>query len=191
MKTSTLSKSLFLFLLFAFFWMGKASAQITPTVTVTDASVCIAPCNGTATTNDLTALGATYAWNTTPVQNTVTAVVLCPGTYSVTITTTFGSVVGTGTVGCSSGVFDIATASALNVFPNPATESVMLDVSSAQHGSYTMNIVTILGEKIRSEKIYINGNLNKVIDVSDLKHGIYFIELRSEKEFYAGKLLKQ
>ena len=53
------------------FVAGKLSAQITLTVTVTNPTNCTAPCNGTAAANNIP--GASYAWNTTPVQTTATA----------------------------------------------------------------------------------------------------------------------
>jgi hypothetical protein len=192
MKNSTSKKTMLLFLFFALFYVGKVSAQLTLTVTITNATNCTSPnCNGSASVPTLA--GATYAWNTNPVQTTPTATGLCPGTYSITATLApYGSGSGSGTVGCgNNGVFDLTTASVLNLFPNPAVESVSLDLSSATYGNYSLSVITILGETIHTEKISVNGNLNKLIDISALSRGVYFIELRNEKNFYAGKLLKQ
>jgi len=57
-------------------------------------------CNGTATAS-ITACGSfNYAWSTSPVQTTQTATGLCPGNYSVTLTTNcFTSFTGTVSVG--------------------------------------------------------------------------------------------
>jgi len=190
MKKTTLQKTMLLFLFFAFFYAGTVSAQLTLTVTITNATNCTAPCDGSAAANNVA--GATYSWNTTPVQTTATATGLCPGTYSVTATYMTFTAGGSGTVGCGgNGVFDITTASSLSVFPNPATESVSLDLSSTMHGNYMLSMATIFGETVLAENVAINGNMNKLIDVSTLPRGVYFIELRNEKNFYAGKLLKQ
>lgn len=190
MKNSTFQKTLFLFLFCAFFSSGKLFAQLPSlTVTITNSTNCSAPCDGTASVP--TVAGATYVWNTSPVQTTATATGLCAGTYSVSATVSIYSTSGTGTVWCGTGVVDFTTASSLSLFPSPATESVSLDLSSTAYGNYSLNVITLLGEVIHAETISVNGNLNKSIDVTTLPSGVYFIELSNASKFYAGKFLKQ
>ena len=192
MKNSTLQKTLLLFFFFAIAFAGKVSAQLV-SVTTTPATVCTPPgCDGTATSTDASALGGTYLWDDPMAQTTMVATGLCPGTYSVTISTSFGSMGASGVVGgCGAGVVDIVPAKSLSVYPNPATTSVSLDLSSIQQGNYTLTLVNVLGETISSEKISINGSMRKMIDVSIVPTGVYTVELRSDKNFYAGKVFKQ
>jgi gliding motility-associated-like protein len=79
------------------------SCCLPPTMTSTPTS-CVGACNGTATAT----VGAggvgpyTYSWNTIPAQTTQTAVNLCAGTYTVSVTDATGCVA-TGTVTVASG----------------------------------------------------------------------------------------
>ena len=188
MQNSTLQKTVFLFLFCAFLSSGKLFAQLPSlTVTITNSTNCSAPCDGTASVP--TVAGATYLWSDG--QTTATATGLCAGTYSVNATVSIYSTSGVGTVWCGTGVVDLTTASGLSLFPSPATESVSLDLSSTSYGDYSLSVITILGETIRTEKISVNGNLNKQIDVSALPGGVYFVELRNGNKFYAVKFLKQ
>ncbi|MFI5219227.1 MAG: T9SS type A sorting domain-containing protein [Bacteroidia bacterium] len=58
---------------------------------ITNSTLCPGNCNGDATVNT-TSLNSpyTYNWNTSPVQNTQTAINLCAGTWSVTVTDSLG-----------------------------------------------------------------------------------------------------
>ena len=155
MKNSTSKKTILLFLFFAVFFVEKVAAQ-SLTLTVTPATNCTPPCNGTATAPYNAMLPSTYVWNTNPVQTTVTATGLCPGPITVTVTAAIGSQPITGTVGgCGFGVFDITTASSLSVFPNPANESVSLDLSTTTYGNYSLSVITILGETIHTLKNFL------------------------------------
>ncbi|MBI4930414.1 MAG: T9SS type A sorting domain-containing protein [Bacteroidetes bacterium] len=185
-------KKLLLFSIAPLFIMGEASAQATPTVTVTNATNCTAPCDGSATTNDVSALGGTYLWTDPQAQTTMTATGLCPGTYSVTITIPIiGSATGTGTVVCVAGVNTIATEENISVFPNPAHNEIYISIETHLQGKVDFTIRSILGTVAYKESIDTNGYLYEWVDISALPVGIYDVEFMSENKIIRKKFIKQ
>src|SRR3990172_8166501 len=143
-------KKLLLFSVATVFIIGEAAAQATPTVTVTNATNCSPPCNGSAITNDVSAFGGTYLWSDPQAQTTMTATGLCPGTYSVTVTIPLvGSATGTGTVTCSSGILEYALSNQIEIFPNPATKDISIALFSPKGGMVSeVSVFNIAGEKV-------------------------------------------
>jgi len=194
MKKITLQKTIPLFLFFVLFHLGKVSAQLTPTVTVTNATNCTPPsCDGSATTNDVTALGGTYLWSDPQGQTSMTATGLCPGTYSVTITVPIvGSAVGTGTVVCVAGVNEYELNNLLEIFPNPATSEISIQMLSQNGGEVSeISIINSIGEKVLSEKFNSSNRFNNTFFIGNLPKGLYFVELKNEKNTYWQKFTKE
>ena len=174
-----------------FFQSQKASAQLpTLTVTITDATNCIAPCNGQASVPVIS--GATYSWNTTPPQTTATATGLCPGTYSVTATLApFGSTGGSGTVACATGIQENGMSTFINVFPNPASENITISFTYPNGGAVNeVSVFNSIGEKVLTQNIASKKLSNKLF-VGNLPTGVYFLVLKDEKNSYRTKFIKE
>ncbi|HEY4797929.1 MAG TPA: T9SS type A sorting domain-containing protein [Bacteroidia bacterium] len=186
MKKSTYLKALLVFLFGSFLFLGKVSAQ--GAVTITNASNCTPPCDGQASVPSFP--GATYIW-TPGGQTTATATGLCPGTYSVTATTTFTTVTTSGTVGCSAAVFDFTEASSLKVFPNPASDYVSLGLTLSMNGKFTLSMINMLGEVVSQEVVSVSGKFEKKIDVSHFSKGVYFVRMKNEKSDFVGKFVRE
>lgn len=172
-------KKIFTLLSLAVLVAGKVSAQVpSPTITVTNATVCTAPCNGMATATTQTVTGMTFLWSTTPPQTSNTAVGLCPGAYSCTITLApFGSTSGTCTVTCASAVNEITVDDNISVYPNPTHQELNLQSDNVVSGKVTLLIRNILGAVVYREIIELNGTLSRKVDVSILPQGIYDVQL--------------
>ena len=191
MKKITLLMPMLFFVFLAFFQFEKASAQITLTVTITDATNCTPPCNGVAAANNVS--GATYAWNTTPVQTTPTATGLCPGTYSVTATFMTFTGSGSGTVACVSAVHEYGLDKYVDVFPNPASENLSVNFSYPNGGTVQgFSVFNSIGEKVLSETFSASAKkFSGKLYVGNLPSGVYFLELKDEKNAYRTKFLKE
>jgi para-nitrobenzyl esterase len=87
-------------------------------------------------------------------------------------------------IGISESSFDNAL---LNVYPNPASASVTIDLSSFEHKEVQVNIYDNLGKKVKS----INSvKDDKVIIPRDhLKNGIYLISVISDGRNYSQKII--
>ena len=184
------------------FIIGKMYAQTTPlvlTTTVTPATQCTAPCNGTATVTNV--VGGTppytYLWNVTPPQQTQTATGLCPGSWQVGVwdATTPLPNQGTVLVTITCVTIGVNTLSSIeeniSVYPNPAHHELYISITSELQGKVDLLIRNILGVVVSSESMDTNGNLYKWIDISLLPAGIYDVEFMNGNEIIQKKFIKQ
>ncbi|MBK9423666.1 MAG: T9SS type A sorting domain-containing protein [Bacteroidetes bacterium] len=73
-----------------------------------------------------------------------------------------------------------------NVSPNPASDYIELTVDDVE-SSYQVTIFNITGEAII--KIEMEGNDRK-ISIADLSRGIYFVNVRTEKQQFNARFIK-
>lgn len=175
-----------------------AQGSLTVTTSQTNASVCTAPCNGTATVSNVT--GGTppysYYWGTSPAQQTQTATGLCPGTYTVGVydSTTPFPFVGSAqvTITCIQGIEEYLLNNYVEVYPNPASTGITVAVSFPNGGTVQeVSIINALGEKVITQKFSATVKFSNTVDVQSLAAGNYFIELKDEKNTYRTKFVKQ
>ena len=81
----------------------------------------------------------------------------------------------------------------MEMYPNPATDNVKLDVFAQAGESYAIDIYSAVGDKIKA--VY-NGQLSKgtnTLDfsVSDLSAGIYVIRVENEEHVQTLKFIKK
>ena len=183
--------------LFAF---GKVCAQnplVLPT-TVTAATQCTAPCNGTATVTNVSGGTPpyTYLWNPSG-QQTQTATGLCPGQWQVGVwdaSTPFpnqGTVMVTITCNTASGIADVVNSNnELIIFPNPASSELNLQTQNTNSGDANLTIRNMLGGVVYQEKMNSNGNINASIDISFLPSGVYSVEMACGSETIRNKFIK-
>lgn len=62
------------------------------------------------------------------------------------------------------------------IFPNPASDRIQVDISGA--GLYQLTVMDITGKAVRDSQIATPGRCT--IEINELSPGIYFIELRGE-----------
>jgi hypothetical protein len=68
----------------------------------------------------------------------------------------------------------------LNIYPNPATNALQVDFSSAISQTIEMRLVNVTGDAIYSSTMAnVSGAISKSIDVSDFAKGIYILNLSS------------
>ncbi|MBA2611453.1 MAG: T9SS type A sorting domain-containing protein [Bacteroidetes bacterium] len=177
------------------------SLAVNPNPTVSASSSPPAICKGESTT--LTAVGAinyTLLSSGAPANFTATSVtstistVLSP-TASITYT-----VVGTNSVGCSHtfnvsqivnacvGIHENNGSSALiSIFPNPTNGVFMLDITNST-GPLSIEIYTIIGEKVKAKKIDSGKN---EINLNDQANGVYLIYVtENNKTIHISKVVK-
>lgn len=83
----------------------------------------------------------------------------------------------------------VSVPQALRVFPNPGTDVITLDVPNA--GANTIaRIITSEGRKVSQTKVVILPENQVQVSISELKAGLYVIELLSEGQRYLGKFIK-
>lgn len=135
-----------------------------------------------------------YQWNDPQNQTTSAATNLCAGTYTCTITdqngcsTTVQGIVQSSTTS----VEELFAATEFSVFPNPASESVTIRCESAfELGTIDLRILSVSGETVKTQQVdFSNGN-QLTVPLSELKNGVYFVELLKDGVTNRKMLVKQ
>lgn len=125
----------------------------------------------------------TYQWNDPQNQTTATAVNLCAGTYTCVITDQNGCSVTVETTIFSSttSVTELFAGSQFTLFPNPAAEHVTIRSENAfELGIIELRILSVSGEVVKKQVVDFSGGKEVSIPLSDLKIGVYFVELQKD-----------
>jgi len=81
----------------------------------------------------------------------------------------------------------------LNIFPNPATGSINVNYTAKNNSELTARVVDITGRVVMTHsygKVFV-GQSNFKLELSTLKAGIYFVDLRQEGARAVGKVTLQ
>ena len=189
---------LLLFLTTVFISQVMAQGSLTVATSHTNAAVCTAPCNGTATVTNVTGGTPpyTYLWGTNPTQSTPTATGLCPGSYSVGVGDATSPIPNFGgatvIVTCIQGVNEYVLNQFVEIFPNPASDNISVTLSYSNGGMIKeISVFNSLGEKVLHETFSSFTKFNNAVDLRALSSGTYFLELRDQKNTYRTKFVKQ
>jgi len=79
--------------------------------------------------------------------------------------------------------------SKLNIFPNPATDNFTITFSDNTSGISTIQIFSMLGGAVYSDNKKLSAST--LINISELKEGIYFLKIQSEGKVYSKKFIKK
>jgi hypothetical protein len=86
-----------------------------------------------------------------------------------------------------------ATGLAIQIYPNPFSSSVKIDVLSSHYldaDNTVINVYDILGNTVRTEAIKLTENFSKVYDFSSLANGSYIVEVTDGKQKSVARLIK-
>jgi len=75
-----------------------------------------------------------------------------------------------------------------NLYPNPASDIVTLNIDNTINADFTLNIYNVTGELVSSETLRQN---QQQINISDLSNGIYMVEIKSKEWNGKQKLIIQ
>lgn len=86
---------------------------------------------------------------------------------------------------------NLASTIGINVFPNPNTGSLTIQLANTNNAVIAVSIVNTLGETVYTENVQVNGSLTKSIDLSTLAKGIYIVKASSGTSQQLQKLILQ
>ena len=81
------------------------------------------------------------------------------------------------TNGGTTGVEENIVEEHINIYPNPASDLITLNIGNRNNANLTLNIYTIIGELVRSELLKQN---QQKINIGDLTNGIYMVTIKSK-----------
>lgn len=150
-------------------------------------------------TVDFTSTGSgatTYNWiisdNTVGTGSTLSYDFTADGNYNVTLIVT--NACGSDTIVLpveviKVGLNESAVLSAFNLFPNPASNQVMLQLNAIKPINGVIKVVSPMGQLVAEEIIKFNGALNKTFDITHLAKGIYSIVITTDGNSFSRKLV--
>jgi hypothetical protein len=87
------------------------------------------------------------------------------------------------------GIDENSLQSIINIYPNPASNNIIIENRSITPQNFVVSIENIQGQQIVSEKI--NLITTHTMDVSNLSDGIYFLNMQNEKDNFVSKVVVQ
>jgi hypothetical protein len=146
--------------------------------------------DGTATAYALSGIPPfTYTWQTNPIQTAQTAIGLSRGNYYSFSIKDFTGCIGNGSVYIDdfSGIDQISEDLLFQVFPNPVSDHLTMELTSNAFRS-KINIFSTLGDLEYSCEL---SGKHIIIDVSNFRFGMHIIQVETEKGIQRRKFIKQ
>ncbi|MFT5166803.1 MAG: extracellular elastinolytic metalloproteinase, partial [Saprospiraceae bacterium] len=89
-----------------------------------------------------------------------------------------------------SGVNGIQAIDYLAIFPNPATDEVMLRLEVSEATDFKIQLIHVDGRILNSLSASVSGSELIPLDLSQLASGVYFIKLQTEDGQEVNKVVK-
>ncbi len=177
-------------------------------VTVTDANGCMAVDSATVTqpaalvvsTNQDSSGNATsivtggttpyaYLWDDNNAQNTATATGLQNGTYTVVVTDA-NNCQDSATINVVViGVESLASVASLNMFPNPTTANVFVQLDLVQTADVTVQVMTVTGQSVLTKVVGAMQSELIELPTANLATGVYLVQMNIGDEQVTRKLI--
>jgi hypothetical protein len=149
--------------------------------------------------NDTVYYCTTYNWNSTGVMRGslpdttqfVIPATVPGGTYSLVVVAN-GNASDPVTINVcpTEGVKNVMVPKGINVFPNPASETVSLEFNSKNGGAYSIKLLNIYGQYVRSkEATAVAGDNTYQFPLNGIPGGIYTVVIRNGDGVYTSKLV--
>jgi len=118
----------------------------------------------------------------------------CQGVYGITYTVTITDDCNcslTGTITPDTipvGINELKENQEVNIYPNPATETITIEISSSHQEKKELNIYNTLAQKLLQENFTTQKHS---VNISNFANGIYFIEVITKKQIFRRKIIKE
>ena len=91
----------------------------------------------------------------------------------------------------SVGIFEIPKKAALNVYPNPSSDIVNVDLTTVPVGNYQMVISDITGKVVQNKTVNSSSQKQLSLSISDLNSGIYILSVFGDITTFSARLIKE
>ena len=122
-----------------------------------------------------------YHWSTG--ETTPQIHISSPGNYVVVVSDSNGCTATDGVfVNIITTISTVNGSAAIKLYPNPAKEQVTVEISDLPSKMVLIKLFSIDGKILRSEEVNsVNGQLRKIVSLSGIAQGVYFLEVESDK----------
>lgn len=84
---------------------------------------------------------------------------------------------------------DKPVSSEFMVYPNPANDYIHFRLEHSQDQNLYIELYNIKGQLILNSELHLNQNGEAVLNTADIQSGIYFYQMISEENIFAGKII--
>ncbi|MBN8697149.1 MAG: T9SS type A sorting domain-containing protein [Bacteroidetes bacterium] len=89
-------------------------------------------------------------------------------------------------------IYETSSKNTVFAFPNPSADEITLEFVQNNSENTLLEIKNLLGQTVYAETLKGNiGKQLKIVDVSVLQNGVYFIKLKNRDKIYSTKFIKQ
>lgn len=82
----------------------------------------------------------------------------------------------------NAGLEDVQSSLTINVYPNPVSENLNLEVSARKSSQISLEVVNILGEKVGDLYYSVSSGMNRLhLSVANLENGIYYLRIKDDQ----------
>ncbi|MCF8443791.1 MAG: T9SS type A sorting domain-containing protein, partial [Crocinitomicaceae bacterium] len=173
-----------------------ASAPVTVMFTQTPSAQGAFTTSGNIVTFTNTSIGATaYSWDFGDFTNSSAAAPVhafaSNGDYSVVLTAINGNCTDTTvlTVAITVSVEELIGLGNINVYPNPASESITVSFDNQLGNSIEISLIDALGRSVVSESIQSLGLNELALNLSSISNGMYTLQLTSNNNIVTRKVI--
>jgi hypothetical protein len=173
-----------------------ASAPVTVTFTQTPSAQGAFTTSGNIVTFTNTSTGATaYSWDFGDFTNSSAAAPVhafaSNGSYSVVLTAINGNCTDTTvlTVAITVSVEELIGLGNINVYPNPASESITVSFDNQLGNSIEISLIDALGRSVVSETIQSLGLNELALNLNTISNGMYTLKLTSNNNIVSRKVI--
>ncbi|PKP01924.1 MAG: hypothetical protein CVU11_13765 [Bacteroidetes bacterium HGW-Bacteroidetes-6] len=164
---------------------------------IVDLGAALTLCLDSSTTLDAGGGLTNYLWSTGDTTQTVLldGSILGVGVFPYTVTVTDGngcqnsSSVNVSVVDCPNGLDESSVATVFDVYPNPATNNLVVNAIVQDASITTVSILDITGRLLYAST-FNSSEILTTIDVSMLQSGTYFVEISNSKGTIAKMIVK-
>jgi hypothetical protein len=90
------------------------------------------------------------------------------------------------------GIGDVNAENAVSVYPNPASDNVVVDVAGVEGDVLYIEISNIAGQVVLTRQLNdFNGAVKETVDVSDLNRGVFLVKVYTEEMTTTKRLVVQ
>ncbi|MFZ4783716.1 MAG: T9SS type A sorting domain-containing protein, partial [Armatimonadaceae bacterium] len=136
--------------------------------------------------------GSLYAWSNGATTQTIT--VNTENVYAVTVSNTFGCTTTDDVlveVEICIGINETDWAAGMQIFPNPTTGFVTLNLSLKETAEVRVEVLNALGQIVQTQQIGQVNELSQHLDLNNLAQGTYFIRVTVDGTIAVRRVMVQ
>ncbi len=87
------------------------------------------------------------------------------------------------------GIDDLENGISLNIYPNPNSGTLFIDIQSEENKNLNISFYNQLGMQVKSKDIGVTGSHKSEFDLKNLAQGVYFVHIKGDRINFVRKII--